>query len=74
MPKQFIGKKVGRIIKNNRLQIYYNSKFITNHQITNKKLNIKENHNLFYEKQLRPDENTPTIILEEMEAIVYDND
>ncbi len=72
--KQFIGKKVGRIIKNNRLQVYYNSKIITNHQITNKKLNIKENHNLFYEKQLRPDKNTPTIILEEMEAIAYDND
>ena len=74
VPKQFIGKKVGRIIKNNKLQIYYNNKIITNHQITNKKLNIKESHNLFYEKQLRPDVNTIGSILEEMEAIAYDND
>lgn len=74
VPKQFIGKKVGRIIKNNKLQIYYNNKIITNHQITNKKLNIKEIHNLFYEKHLRTDESAKKIILEEMEAIVYDND
>lgn len=74
VPKQFIGKKVGRIIKNNRLQVYYNSKIITNHQITNKKLNIKESHNLFYEKQLRIDANITGKILEEMEAIAYDND
>lgn len=74
VPKQFIGKKVGRIIKNNRLQVYYNSKIITSHQITNKKLNIKESHNLFYEKQLRPDISAKRIILEEMEAIAYDND
>jgi len=73
VPKQFIGKKVGRIIKNNRLLIYYNSKIITTHQITNQKLNIKKSHNLIYEKRLTL-ESTPTIILEEMEAIAYDND
>ncbi|WP_099192763.1 hypothetical protein [Tepidibacter mesophilus] len=67
-------KKVGRTIKNNKLQIYYNNKIITVHQISDKKLNIKENHNLFYEKKLKPQLNSNSIILREMEAIQYDND
>lgn len=74
VPKQYIGMKVGRIIKNNKLQIYYNSKLITVHQISDKKINIKENHNLFYEKKFRLDSATSTLILDEMEAIKYDND
>jgi transposase/putative transposon-encoded protein len=74
VPKQFIGKKVGRTIKNNRLQIYYNNKVITEHQITDKKLNIKQSHNLFYEKKLNSYIVENKIILQEMEAIAYDND
>lgn len=74
VPKEYIGKKVGRTIKNNKLQIYYNNKIITVHQISDKKLNIKDNHNLFYEKKLKPQTNSNSIILREMEAIQYDND
>lgn len=74
VPKQFIGKKVGRTIRNNRLQIYYNNKIITEHQITDKKLNIKESHNLFYAKKLMTTITDNKIILQEMEAIAYDND
>jgi putative transposon-encoded protein len=78
VPKQYIGKKVGRIIRNNKLQIYYNSKLVTVHQVTDKKINIKESHNLFYEKKFQLDSKTSTsictVILDEMEAIKYDND
>jgi len=74
VPKQFIGKKVGRIAKNNKLQIYYNNKIITQHQITDKKLNIKQSHNLIYDKKLNLCVEVNKIILEEMEAIAYDND
>lgn len=74
VPKPYIGKKVGRTIKNNKLHIYYNSKIVTIHQISNKKLNIKENHNLFYERKLNIKLKEKESILEEMEAIIYDND
>ncbi|MCK9477161.1 MAG: hypothetical protein M0R46_14650 [Candidatus Muirbacterium halophilum] len=74
VPKPYIGKKVGRIIKNNKLHIYYNNKIITMHKIIEKKLNIKESHNLFYDRKLKSELITKETILEEMEAIIYDND
>lgn len=44
VPKKFIDKKV--IIKpfENKLYIYYNTELVTIHNITNKKMNYKENH------------------------------
>lgn len=73
VPKQYIGKKVGRIVKNNKLHIYYNNKIITIHQISNNKLNIKPSHKLFYEKIFSLETPKNKIILEEMEGIKYDN-
>ena len=76
VPKQYIGKYVGRTIRNNKLHIYYTNKIITIHTITNKKLNIKASHELVYAKKLQNMESLHTnsnIILEEMEGINYDN-
>jgi hypothetical protein len=70
--KEFIGMKVGRTIKNNKLHIYYNNKIVTVHEITNRKLNIKESHELFYASKLEPTKNGIDIIIEEMENIQYD--
>ena len=74
VPKPYIGKKVGRVIKNNKLHIYYNNKIITMHEISEKKLNIKESHNLFYDRKFKNNLIIKEPILEEMEAIIYDND
>ncbi len=74
VPKQYIGKHVGRIVKNNKLHIYYSNKIVTIHVISNKKLNIKESHQLIYGKRLELKEESKNIIIEEMEMINYDND
>lgn len=71
VPKKYIGCKVGLVVIRNQLHIYYNKKIITIHQITNKLLNIKEEHNLIYEKRQK-NENNHSIILKEMENIQYD--
>lgn len=74
VPKQYIGKKVGRIIKSNKLHIYYNSKIVTVHHISDKKLNTKASHRLFYEERFNPQTEVNELIIEEMENISYDND
>jgi transposase len=76
VPKQYIGKYVGRVAKNNKLLIYYNNELITIHEVSNKKLNIKKSHNLMYEKRLTKlteNNNESLNMLEEMENISYDN-
>ena len=40
VPKEFISKTIGIIVKNNQLHVYYNNKIITCHQISEKKINI----------------------------------
>lgn len=70
VPKKLIGLKVKILVKNSRLHIYYNNKIITVHKITNKIINIKPEHNLLY----KGFSNEPSIILEEMRNINYDND
>ncbi len=73
LPKEYIGKQVGVVIRGNKLLIYYNEKIIESHLISDQKLNIKEEHKLFYEKKSCINANKkPT--LKEMENIVYDND
>lgn len=74
--KIYIGRKVGLVVVRDKLHIYYNKKIITIHQITNKLLNIKDEHDLKY-KNIKKDskENTmkeKTIIQKELEEIIYD--
>lgn len=76
VPKIYIGRKVGLVVVRDKLHIYYNKKIITIHQITNKLLNIKDEHDLKY-KNIKKDskENTmkeKTIIQKELEEIIYD--
>lgn len=52
VPKQFIGLKVEYIVKGKQLQVYYNNDLITVHEIQNKMLNIKPEHDLNYNKSL----------------------
>lgn len=78
-PKDYIGKRVGRVVKNNKLHLYYNTELICIHEITTKKLNIKAAHHLTYVEKLEPEatESAPVIvdnyIKSEMENINYDN-
>ncbi|WP_197271516.1 hypothetical protein [Oceanivirga miroungae] len=44
------------------------------HEISTKVLNIKDSHDLKYDKNLSPKTEDNSIILEEMENIKYDND
>lgn len=73
VPKKYIGKRVSKLIKGNKLHIYYNKKLITVHEISNKKINIKDSHELVYENFNINTEITNEKILQEMEMISYDN-
>ncbi len=72
VPKKYIGFKVGLRVIRDKLHIYYNKKLITIHQITNKLLNIKPEHDLKYEKTNKDESGSKSIILQEMENINYD--
>lgn len=77
VPKDYIGYKVNRIIRNNKLHLYYNNKIVALHEITDKKLNIRYEHNLRYDNNLNKssdisDDIKNKTILIELEDIVYD--
>lgn len=75
LPQEYIGKRVGLAIQNKELLVYYNGKIIEKHLITNHKLNIKEEHELYYKKVAKQAiEHSKQVILKELENIVYDND
>lgn len=76
VPKKYIGCRVGLVVIRDKLHIYYNKKIITIHQITNKLLNIKDEHNLKC-KNIKIDAQEKvmkekTIIQKELEEIIYD--
>ena len=76
VPKKYIGCRVGLVVIRDKLHIYYNKKIITIHQITNKLLNIKDEHDLKY-KNIKKDAQERTmkeksIIQKELEDIIYD--
>lgn len=73
VPKKYIGKRVSKLIKRNKLHIYYNKKLITVHEISNKKTNIKDCHELVYENYNGNIETKHEKKLQEMEMITYDN-
>lgn len=76
VPKRFIYKKVGRVVRNNKLYIYDNTDLICIHEITNSKFNIKKSHNLQYDQHTVQDElelNKECTLLKELEDILYDN-
>ena len=76
LPKNYIGKRVGLAVQNDKLLIYYNGKIIEKHVITDKKLNIKEEHQLYYTDNIttKHEKNNHSVIKEELENIIYDND
>ncbi len=71
VPRNFIGLNVGLSVRANELHIYYKGKIITIHQISNKLLNIKDSHELKYQKEINQNEEK-TIIRNEMENLIYD--
>ncbi|WRK54294.1 hypothetical protein SD457_04750 [Coprobacillaceae bacterium CR2/5/TPMF4] len=75
LPQEYIGKRVGLVVQNKELLIYYNGKIIEKHPITNNKFNIKEEHELYYKKtDKQAVKESNQIILKELENIIYDND
>lgn len=51
VPKKYIGMTVGLVGIKDELHINHNEKIITKHKITNNPLNVKIEHELFYEKK-----------------------
>lgn len=73
IPKKYIGFKVGLVVMNNELHIYYNNKIITKHIITEKIINIKPEHELVYDvKKDALTEKESKQIVKELENIIYD--
>lgn len=72
LPKSFIGKLVGLSVQGDELQIYYNDKIVTRHTISNNKLNIKKEHELFYPTREEKSLSTNTNIINELKGIKYD--
>ncbi len=71
LPKEFIGKHVNLVIQDDNLYIYYNERIIERHKISNKKLNVKKEHTLYYNEEYSHEN---TIILMNLAGIKYDND
>lgn len=72
VPKKYIGFKVGLVVINNELQIYYNNQVVTIHQITNNLLNIKPEHKLNYVRNEEKNTHMESKIIKELGAINYD--
>lgn len=72
VPKKYIGFKVGLVVINNELQIYYNNQIVTIHQITNNLLNIKPEHKLNYVRNEEKNAHMESKIIKELGAINYD--
>lgn len=73
IPKKYIGFKVGLVVMNNELHIYYNNKIITKHIITEKIINIKPEHELVYDdKKDAFTKKESNKIVKELENIIYD--
>lgn len=73
VPKKYIGFKVGLSVIKDELHIYYNNQIITIHTISDKPLNIKPEHNLYYEqKNIMNNKPTENFITNELGAINYD--
>lgn len=75
VPKKYIGSKVGLIVEKNELHIYYNKQIITKHEITNKLLNIKPEHDLVYKISKNEEETSKkeeTLIIKELKSLNYD--
>ncbi len=80
VPKKYIGLKVGLIVEKNELHIYYNKQIITKHDITEKLLNIKPEHDLVYKTSKNEEETTnkeetqkeETQIVKELKNLKYD--
>lgn len=72
LPKTFIGKKVGLVVQGDELQIYYNDNIVTRHLISNNKLNIKKEHELFYPSKEESSPSPNTNIINELKGIKYD--
>lgn len=79
VPKAYQGKKIGIVIFNNRLHIYFNKSLITCHEISKKKINILESHDLSYiTKHTTCNENKTNMIdssttMSVYGGILYDN-
>lgn len=73
IPKKYIGFKIGLVVMNNELHIYYNNKIITKHIITEKIINIKPEHKLVYDdKKDAFTKKESNQIVKELENIIYD--
>ena len=74
VPKKYIGFKVGLVIEDNELHIYYNKQIITKHKITNKYINIKPEHKLYYDVQKNElcKSEVKSQIINELRSVNYD--
>ena len=72
VPKKYIGMTVGLVTIKDELHIYHNKKIITKHKITNNPLNVKIEHELFYEKNTNTKAYKTSILIKELKELNYD--
>ena len=72
VPKKYIGMTVGLVAIKDELHIYHNKKIITKHKITNNPLNVKIEHELFYEKNTNTKTYKTSILTKELKELNYD--
>lgn len=70
VPKKYIDEKVGLVVIDDELHIYYNNKIVTKHKISNNYLNIKPEHELNYKNEKKINEQSK--IMKEIGMINYD--
>ena len=75
VPQEYIGKYLNRVIKNNNLYIYDSTKLVTIHQISSKKINKKEEHDLKYSRNsnITKKSEEKIMIIDEMRGVIFDN-
>lgn len=72
VPKKYLGMTVGLIAIKDELHIYNNKKIITKHKITNNPLNIKAEHELFYDEKKTNTVDKNLTVRNELSRIKYD--
>ena len=72
VPKKYLGMTVGLIAIKDELHIYNNKKIITKHKITNNALNIKAEHELFYDEKKTNTVDKNLTVRNELSRIKYD--
>ncbi len=82
VPPKYIGKKIGRRLINNKLHLYYNTKYVCTHVLSTKKVNYLDSHQKELSKLIYNTENISADIatnitslnenVKQLEGLIYE--